>query len=31
MSPLARLHAGALWMLGGNNMECDVWKLVRHE
>jgi len=23
------VHAGALWMVAGNNMESDVWKLVR--
>jgi hypothetical protein len=23
------VHAGALWMVGGNNMESDVWKLDR--
>jgi hypothetical protein len=25
------VHAGALWMVAGNNMESDVWKLVRRE
>ncbi len=25
------VHADALWMVAGNNMESDVWKLQRRE
>lgn len=25
------VHAGALWMIAGNNMQSDVWKLVRRD
>ena len=25
------VHAGSLWMVAGNNMESDVWKLTRKQ